>query len=322
MDIKKLVQKRIREIGVKEAAKLFGVSLGTASNWETGKTSPSLDAVSVILPDIVSELTRDAPPAVVTDPDVAELAIWNGRKVHMMLPVYKSFNPKTHYSLFANYAKYGPEKIGMTMEWSTQIHVGRNMLAHKGLKTDAEVFITCDDDMIPPCGNSAIINGRFGGKIPEPGASMNAISRLMSHPDNFRIVGSLYFGRHRFGSAQCSLGFDAGWQSWNDTLRKHTEKQLIPCRWVAPGFMKIHRSVFEELAKAIDGGKFPECKPKAEGRPYGFFTPIHTDAGEDVSFGVRCAEIGIQSYLDPVLECLHVGDTSFGSFNTENKQSL
>ena len=311
MDLKQSVKDKITSLGPREAASFFGVSLPTVYNWLNGKTCPSIDAALKVDPNPGASSVKD------------EITMWEGKSVHVMLPVYKTFNPKTHYTLFANYARYGPEKIGMTVEWGTQIHVARNLLAHKALKTDAKWFYTVDDDMGLPCGSAALINGRFGGAIPEPGASMVAFSRMASHPDDMRIVGALYFGRHRFGPAQCSMGFDQGWEVNNPKLREHrVYTSPIAMRWVAPGFMRIHRSVFEELKAAIDEGKFPECAPKGPDRPYGFFTPIHTDAGEDVSFGLRCAEIGIQSWLDPVLECLHFGDIAYGNHNTENKRTF
>jgi hypothetical protein len=299
-----LVLAKINELGHKEASKFFGVSLPTVYNWSNGKTSPSIKAALLVAPD---------------EPVIQPFTDWEGRKVHVCLPVYKTINPKTHYSLFANYAQYGPSKIGMTVEWGTQIHVARNLLSHKFLQTDAEWSVWVDDDMGLPTGNPGIINGRFGGELPEPSASVAAFSRLMSHPAEMQLLGALYFGRHRFGAAQCSWGFDQGHDVKNDELRRHIHNKPIAMRWIAPGFSRIHRSVFEAMRKAIDEGRWPECKPKAEGRPYGFWTPLHTDAGEDVSFCLRAAEIGIQSWLDPVLECLHFGESGFGSHNTKER---
>ncbi len=311
--LSRLVKDRIASLGVSDAARYFGVSIGTISNWSTGKTPPSIDAAQLVLADWIP-----APTAPFNTPE--ELTMWQGKDVMMLLPVYRSFCADTHYTLFANYARYGPDKIGMILEKGTQIHVARNLLVHKGLKTDANNFLFPDDDMIFPCGNADVIRGRYGADLPEPGISMNTISRVMSHPKEMGIVGCLYFGRHRFGVAQCSLGFDQGWEMENEKLRAHKYTQPIPVRWIGTGGMlRIQRWVFDAMKKEIDAGKWPEAKPLSPERPYGFFTPIRADMGEDVSFGLRAAEIGIQTWLDPVLECLHIGEKAFHSRSTENK---
>lgn len=249
-----------------------------------------------------------------------ELSMWEGRKVMMLLPVYRSFEPWTHFTLFANYAKYGPEKIGIIQEIATQIHEGRNTLIHKAKKTDAEYFIFCDDDMVIPCGSAGIFHGNLRAPLPEPGVSMVGISRLMSFPPDMRIVGALYFNRRKFSHACCSDGYNDNQDDNNDKFRAHTIKEPILQRWISPGFMRIHRSVFDDLDLAIKNGKFPECIPSTPDRPVGYFNPIRAGMGEDVSFGVRCGEIGVDSWLDPVLECLHSDGpgSHYGSFNTEN----
>src|SRR5687767_11161044 len=119
-DYRKVVTDKIAELGVKEASKFFGVSVGTVSNWATGKTSPSIDAL---------QLAIDEPEPVAEDPDA--LFNWQGRQAMLLLPVYRTFNPDTHFTLFANYAKFGPEKIGMIMQKRTVIHEARNILAEK-----------------------------------------------------------------------------------------------------------------------------------------------------------------------------------------------
>lgn len=304
MDLKRLVLDKIEQVGVVEAKRFFGVSLGTISNWKSGKTSPSVDAVQMVIGSLVADDTFTS---------------WEGKKVHVMLPVYRQFCADTHYTLFANYAKYGPDKIGLSIEKRTIIHEARNILTHKGLKTDAEWFIMVDDDMILPCGSAGIMNGNYRANLPEPSASLLAFSRLMSHPKDARIIGGLYFGRHELGKAQCHIGFQH--EHENDNLRKHQKyTQLMPMGWVGTGLIRIHRSVFDDLKKEIDNGRWPECKPIREDLWYGYWNPIQVGVGEDVSFGRRCAEIGIVSYLDPVLECLHIGDVPFGSHNTKTKK--
>lgn len=309
VDLKKLVLDKISAVGVKEASRFFGVSIGTISNWQTGKTQPSISAVQLILAD------REVESIVSTSSEDLPLERWEGRDVIMLYPIYRGFSDDTHFTLFVNYAKYGPEKLGMIMEKRTVIHESRNILAHKFLKTNAKYAIMGDDDMIYPCGSVELINGRFGAGLPPDLAGQVAISRIMSHGEDKKIVGGLYVGRHDRGRAQCSSGFAN--DSENENLHKMKYRGLKKEEWVATGFIRIHRSVFEEMKKAIDGGKWPECKPRGPDGWYGFFNPLGVRIGEDVSFGRRATELGIQSYLDTSLVCGHIGARNYWPTNTK-----
>jgi hypothetical protein len=310
MDLRKVVTAKIDELGPKEAAKFFGVSIGTISNWQTGKTEPSITALQLALGDQWELEDRPEPEV-----DIDGLTQWNGKEVIMLLPVYRTFNADTHFTLFANYAKYGPEKIGLIQEKRTVIHEARNILAHKFLKTDAKYAIMCDDDMILPSGNPALFNERYGAGVPNESAAFNAISRLMSHPEDKRIVGALYFGRLARGKAQCCRAFADETES--EKLRALKYRGLITDDWVGTGFIRIHRNVFEEMASCIDNGLWPELAPVGPDGWYGFFNPMRVRMGEDVSFGRRAKEIGIQTYVDTSLICLHNGECNFGPRNTK-----
>jgi transcriptional regulator with XRE-family HTH domain len=310
LDLRKAVTGKIEELGAKEAARFFGVSAGTISNWSTGKTDPSLSALQLALGDDW-EIEEPEGPEIDTD----ALYQWNGKQAILLLPVYRTFNADTHFTLFANYAKYGPEKLGMIQEKRTIIHEARNILAHKALKTDAKQFIMCDDDMILPCGNPALFNERYGAGVSVESASFNAISRLMSHPEDKKIVGALYFGRTSRGKAQCCKAFADDGEC--EKLRSGHYKGLMPDDWVGTGLIRIHRSVLEEMVKAIDSGKWPECAPVGKDGWYGFFNPMRVRMGEDVSFGRRAKELGIQTYVDTSLICLHNGECNFGPRNTK-----
>lgn len=303
LNLKKKVRDRIASLGVAEAAKFFGVSVGTVSNWANGKTNPSIDAVEAVL-DAIGEPTVQA-----------ELTMWKGKKLFIGLPVYRSLNADTHYTLFANYAKYGPDKIGMRVLKRTLIYEARNILIDHAMKTEAETFMMVDDDMILQCGSVDYINGNHQANLPVEIAGFNTISRLMSHGRDKGIVGALYFGRHRVGRAQCASGFESDHE--NAKLHRHEYDGLKAERWVGTGVIKIERWVIDKMRKEIDGGLWPELKPENDQRWYGYFTPIKVGTGEDVSFGTRAGKIGIQSYVDASLECLHVGDISWGSKNTK-----
>lgn len=247
-----------------------------------------------------------------------KLSMWEGRKVMILLPVYRTFSADTHFSLFANYARYGAEKVGMEILKRTVIHEARNILIDKFMKSGAETAIMCDDDMILPVGNAAYLNGNHDAKLPERSAGFNAISRIMSHGKEAGIVGALYFGRHELGQAQCELGFGRTKETENDKLRTFQYKDLVTTGWVGTGFIKIERWVIDKLKAEIDAGTFPEAKPHHAGSWYGYFSPIGTGVGEDVSFCTRAKKIGIQTYLDSSLICLHQGERNYGPVNTRN----
>lgn len=249
----------------------------------------------------------------------------HGKKVVILNATQSSFNWRTHFTLFRNYAVYGPEKISLIPQGQTVIHEARNMLAHSGLQTDAEWFIMGpDDDLIPPCGSAQITNRYFNARLPEPLASYNAITRIMSHPPECRVVGALYFVKGNktthsspmAGKAVCSQAFSD--EKFNQALHHPTPTSgLIKQDWVAIGFCRIHRSVFEDLIKAADG-RWPEIIPTLAGQPYGLFQPLAPNVNEDISFGRRCKAIGIQHYLDSGLVCGHAdGTTVYWPHNTQ-----
>jgi transcriptional regulator with XRE-family HTH domain len=131
--LRKKVVSKIEELGVKDASKFFGVSAGTVSNWATGKTSPSITALELVLSLdsdddwIRADARTQLPREQYCEP---ELFQWTGKDAIILLPVYRTFNADTHFTLFANYAKYGPEKLGMIQEKRTIIHEARNILVH------------------------------------------------------------------------------------------------------------------------------------------------------------------------------------------------
>lgn len=308
MDLKKLVTDRIAVLGLKESAKFFGVSIGTVANWANGMTNPSIDAASLVLSETeLKGASRDE-----------ELFQWEGKDLFVGLPVYRTVEPKNHFTLFANYAKYGPQKIGMDVIERTLIHEARNKFAHKFLNnTKASTMLLIDDDMVLPFGNVNYINGNCAAGLPEDIAGQVAFSRIMSHPSDKGIVGAMYFGRHRTGKAQCA----SAWQSEDENVKFHNHyyRGIKEEGWVGTGFIRIKRWVLERMRDHVDKGGWPEIKAKMPDLPNGYFTPIGAGIGEDISFCRRAQEIGISSWVDTELECLHVGDALYCSTNTKTK---
>jgi hypothetical protein len=242
-------------------------------------------------------------------------SIWQGRKLMVLLPAYKTMNPHTHHSLFVNYAKYGPDQIGLEFQPLTLAHEARNILMDRALKnSSAETFIFCDYDMILPIGREDYMNVKHNAKLPTQVAGRLAFERIMSHGRDKGIVSALYFARNGAGKAVCKDGYDGPIS--NKKLHTFVRDGLIPQLWTGMGFVKIERWVIEKMKKAIDEGKWPDCKPMMPGSWYGYFNILSTAVGEDASFCVRAHEIGINTWLDAGLVCLHAGEMFFGPANT------
>jgi len=294
IDLAGLVINKVNQLGPTKAADYFGVSLPTAIAWQKSKNMPSISAGQMVLNEFLT----------VTPPE-----IWNitGKRVLILSPIYRTYSGLTHATLFVNYAKYGPEKIGFLPKFRTLIVEARNMLADMALRTDSEWFIYVDDDCVFPCGNGAMLRS-IGCNLPEPNASFNAISRIMSHPEDKKIVAALYFGRNESHRAQVANAFESPSEDarYHEILRTGGEHPLEEVRFAGMGMMRIHRSVFEIMRERADE-LFPRIKPVREDRHWGYFTPDTPDAGEDMTLSMRAKMCGISTYLDPSLLLGHEG---------------
>lgn len=311
IDLKKSIIDDCKSLEPEAAAKKYEVAKSTISKWINGHSEPTAIAAQTFLNN---QATGEV---ILTDkPQQTELTDWEGRELQVLLPVYRTFSWATHFTLFANYARYGAEKIGMIIEPRTVIHEARNRLVFKGLKSTSKKFLMVDDDMILPCGNPAVMNGLFSAGLPENLAGVNLISRLMSHKDR-SVVGALYFGRSPNGKAQYYDAFEH--DHINQAAKDLGDISVKKTKWVATGAMMIDRSVFERLKEAAPT-LWPNIVPQnPETEAYGFFTPEAVGVGEDVSFCRRCEQIGIDIWVDQGCVCLHEGTRYFGAHNTRGQ---
>lgn len=299
-DVRKLVIDLITSMGRAEAAEKFGVTRQTVLNWENGGT-PSVDAIQIAV-DLWYGSMKDTTQAM----------SWEGREVYILQPSYKDICTETHETLFRNYAKYGPHKIGRLSEKGTLIEDARNALATRFvLQTKGKWAIFCDDDMVYPCGDAEVYNSLYGMELPNPYAGYMFLDRILSHQKP--LVGGLYFGRHPKGKAQYAEAFESD----EEDMRAHrlVGAGLKPTRWVATGAMAIHRSVFETIMQQAPE-KFPDIVPKKATDPWAFFRRLGPQIGEDVSFCHRALGVGIQPYVDTACVCGHIGPTCYGPANT------
>jgi hypothetical protein len=294
IDLIALVKARIDLIGPAAAAEAFGVGAPTIQAWQDGTEEPFAQILQMVLDDYV----------MIHPPQVWDI----GKKVMLLMPIYRSVNGKTVVTLLRNYSLFGRDKVGFIPKFRTLIHEARNALAEMFLQTDSEWCIMIDDDTILPCGSGPMLRG-LGLDLPDPMASHVAITRILSRDPSKLIVGALAFGRHTGHlRAACSDGNDSA--RANDFLlqcRTQYRDTLKEVRWTGLAFTRIHRSVFE-LLKEASKTSLTEILPSRPGRHYGFFTPLAQDRGEDAAFALRAASIGIKSYVDTGLIVGHSGE--------------
>jgi hypothetical protein len=302
IDLRQLVVEVITSLGPKEAARKFGVSMQTITNWSKGGTPP-IDAAQMVLDEYQG-----------VKEEVTQAVSWEGRKVFFLIPSYNQMTMETHDTMFRNYAKYGPEKIGLLHEKCTLIEDARNILAHRFMQTHGETAIMIDDDMVLPCGSGDVFNGIYNMGLPKPYCDYLFVDRILSH--NQPIVGALYFGRHRTGRGQYAEAFESDQENLN--AHRLVRPGLKPTKWVATGGMCVQRQVFEKI-RAEASKKFPDILPKNDKDPVAYFRRMGYGVGEDVSFCLRAAAVGFTVYVDTALICGHVGPTVYGPNNTQSR---
>jgi len=298
IDLCELLRTDITTLTREEAAAKYNVSIGTIQNWRNGKP-PSAESLQIVLDSYFS--------------GQHEVAVWEGKKVFLLLPIYDSIRPSCHFSLFRNYARYGAEKLGFFMREKTLIADSRNMLVQSFLRTTGEEAIFIDHDMVLPMGDSAMY-ASYGAKLPEPYQSFLFLDRIMSSAPTHPLVGALYFGRSVNGKAQYAEAFENERENRNAHLM--VNPAIKPTKWVATGAMRINRSVFEKMIEAAPQ-EFPEIIPRDPSMPYGFFNQLAQGIGEDVSFCLRASKVGIQPHVDTACVCMHSGNANYGPHNTQ-----
>ena len=332
--LRDLVLQKLRSFPtIGEAAAFFEVSGGLAKQWDAGSKPVSLAAVEKVF-------SVDALPAA----REAEVKMWEGKQVCLLLPSYKQTNPRTAFSILSLFDR---TRMAVMLDFGdAMIAHSRNKLADRFLKSNIEWCLTLDDDMVFPFGNAQLFNQFCGSNLPERFAGLNTVDRLLSHGKT--LVGGLYFGRWAGGKAVYAEGFHS--KEEESYARRAPHDLIKPTRWVGTGCMLIHRSVFLDIE-----AKFPHLARNAEGNFGHWFTPSEHDlkeatsealsvlddvsisetarvaearkliargqalskahsglgTGEDVTLCHRAAQSGHQSFVDMGLVCGHIGERVF-----------
>lgn len=277
------------------------------------------------------------------DPEsIPETPMFEGKKVCISLPFYKTTEPRTAFSIMALLDR---KKTSVMLDFGDAfIAHSRNKLADNFLKSGCEWQLCIDDDMVVPFGNAKLFNSFTGFNLAEKFAGLNTIDRLLSHGKT--LAGGLYFGRWVNGKPVYAEGAES--KQEEDFVRRGPHDLLKPTRWVGTGCLLIHRTVYTDIEKT-----FPHLARNNKGVAGQWFTSSEHDSvhsvtevlrlieedpnlstervreilldgrrksnkfsgmgvGEDVVFAHRAAQSGHPCHVDLGLLCGHTGSFCYG----------
>jgi hypothetical protein len=254
---------------------------------------------------------------------------WQGQKIAILFPCYKTTNPVTAAVLAGVALDIGKHKARFHYEMGDAMVCNtRNKLAAQFLdETECEWSLWLDDDIIPPFGRSKFVREKasLGTDFSEEALRRHFVDRLLSH--NRKIVGGCYWSRQYQGVPM----FGEGTREDGYTAAKEIHNSVRPTQWVATGCLLVHRSVYEDIKE-----KFPDLAPGVRSvkttnergeiqeiqynrENWAFFSQ-EEGRGEDVTFCIRARAAGHQPYVDTGLPCLHVGNNAWGPHNTMDRR--
>lgn len=321
------------------AAEKLGVEPGMITLWKTRALPFPLWIAEALLPE-----------AKFHNPVALQPANWEGRKVCLLLPWYKSTHPVTAFSVMGLFER-GKTACLMNAGDAFVAHV-RNSLTRQFLDTGIEWALMIDDDMVVPWGNSSWFNRMSGLNLPDKFSGVHAINRLLSHGKN--LVGALYYGRQRGGKPMYAEGFSNPGEF--EMLLKHAPMdQVKTTAWVGTGCMLVNRQVFLDIELTFPHlARRPESRSTLDQNGHWFTSSEHElvlacntalsllaategsdtakvataervlresmikstrnsqlGMGEDVQFCIRAAQAGHQPHVDLGVMCGHLGSMSF-----------
>lgn len=307
IELTKLVLDKIKELGTTNAGEYFGVSKGTIDSWRTLKTFPSIVAAQKCWDDSLLAMSPE---------------VWGGNgkeDVCIALPAYETIEPFFLISLLKMLKGYGMDRVRIIPKTRTLIEEARNDLVEKALLTNAKYIVFLDVDMILPCGSPALLK-KMGVNIPDAKAGRNALVRIMSHPEEHRIVGAVYRDRRGGNRIQCAKAFGSPEENarliglFDGTTKDDGLEDAGG--WVAMGMVRFHRNVFEQMKAEAVKPNSPIAEicpppPPRDKEPFGFFGRSSKWRGEDVAVCRRAQMINIKTEIDTGILCGHVGRRVF-----------
>jgi hypothetical protein len=300
------------ELGVEEAAKFYGVSAGTISNWKRTQ-KPSAEAVQRTFDYYWVE-----PPLHISKAEGGEL-------VQVQVPLYDRPSFKFCLSLMG-LAKNSRHSLEIRPQGGTCIWRVRNILATNLLHSTAQWGFMVDSDMVFPWGNAGAFNSIIGEQaaIPAQFAGLHTIDRLIARKEP--VIGVAYVSRHPRGALHYGEAFRSQGEN-RSTWGRVPCDQVQATSWVATGGLLYHRSVLERIIE-----KCPEVHPEGGVKPspqnqevWKFFSPayvdengvLHQDDGEDRAFMRRVTRAGFSPKVDLSLLAAHEGTVCWTTRNAQ-----
>jgi len=223
-------------------------------------------------------------------PPPADSLLWEGRKLMIGLPWYKTTNPRTAFALMAMLDR---KRMAVSLDFGDAfVAHSRNKLATGFLQSGLEWLLMVDDDSVPPFGNAVLYNSFTGFELPDEFAGVHGIDRLLSHGKT--LVGGMYRGRWPHSKPIFAEGPSV--QKW---IEEKPRNQLRETKWVGFGFVLIHRSVFLDIEK-----KFPHLARKEDGTGGNYFTSSEHDLRHAVVSLLDDPEKGMPLDVSEIRQCL------------------
>ena len=179
----------------------------------------------------------------------------------------------------------------------------RNISASTFLNTDYDVHLSIDSDIT--------------------GFSYEDTVRMCEAAEEYGIVGAVYVCRSPSQTHPASFYLPG-------VMVEHAfDHTPVEVKYVATGFVAVHRWVFEKMAETLP---LLNAREKDIGKAfYPFYMPMiygadDPDIGQDIelsedwAFGQRAAELGIKSYVDPAIRLGHIGSYTYRLEDTAQKQ--
>lgn len=161
---------------------------------------------------------------------------------------------------------------------------------HFLLETDCDVHVSIDSDIV---------------------FDPASVVQIAEQAQEYGIVGGLYVTRAKGGLCRPTTIFET-----DVPIEFGTDPTPRPVKWLATGFVATARRVFERLAQDL-----PLCHRNEPWKFYPFYQPFWIESdrdpgdclylSEDFAFSERARRADFQSYLNPAVRLLHMGQYPF-----------
>lgn len=169
--------------------------------------------------------------------------------------------------------------VDFILRQSCEIASARTFLVNEAIKAGGTHLLFWDSDIVP-------VNTKEG-------ENFNVVEKLLAH--NKPIVGVQYNMR----KFPLQPVYSSHHKEWQD---KVSETELFEAQFAGTGFMLIDLSIFKEEWKDPHTGK------KAPWFAFGRDSQGALALGEDAWFCQTARDNGFETYIDPRLKVLHVGE--------------